>query len=94
MDHWQRTLIPNGFEWTSHETGTTVSLQVREGRWMALMAIVLASGEREKTKFFVEDGYDASLQKCLLYLWRALNMTDKSTFDLHEALADLRRFVP
>jgi hypothetical protein len=29
-----------------------------------------------------------------LYVWRALASIDKSTFDLGEALADLRRYVP
>jgi hypothetical protein len=94
MDHWQRALIPNGFEWTSYETGTGVSLQVKENRWTATMSLLLGSGEQERTCFFVEDSYDASLQKCLLYVWRALSMTDKASFDLEEALADLRRFVP
>jgi hypothetical protein len=58
------------------------------------MSILLTSGEREKTRFFAEDSYEASLQKCMLYAWRALSITDRATFDLEEALADLRRFVP
>jgi hypothetical protein len=58
------------------------------------LSVSLASGEVQKTSFFAEDSYDASVQKCLLYVWRALSMTDRATFDLEEALADLRRFVP
>ena len=94
MNHWTRTLIPCGFEWVSEETGTSVLMQVRDQRWTATLSLQMAVGEPERTTFFVEDGYDASLQKCLLYVWRALIMTDKSTFDLEEALADLRRYVP
>ena len=86
--------MPNGFEWVSEETATSVLLQIEDYRWTATIAVLLASGETERERFFVEDGYHASLQKCLLYMWRALSMTDKSTFDLDEALADLRRFVP
>jgi hypothetical protein len=93
MEHWKRTLIPHGFEWHSHETGTDVLLQVRENRWTRTISVLLTSGERIKTNFFVKDSYDASLQKCLLYVWRALTMTDKSTFELEEALEDLRRFA-
>jgi len=93
MDHWNRALIPHGFEWHSHETGTGVLLQVRENRWTGTISVLLTSGERQKTNFYVEDSYDASLQKCLLYVWRALTMTDKTTFELEEALADLRRFA-
>ena len=93
MEHWKRTLIPNGFEWTSHRSRTAVLLQVNDNRWTGSMTVILASGEQEKTRFFVEDSYDASLQKCLLYVWRALSLSDKSAFDLEEALADLRRFV-
>jgi len=94
MEHWKRTLLPDGFEWTSLETETGVRLQIQDNRWTATLCVLLASGERDKTNFFVEDSYNASLQKCLLYVWRALSVTDRSTFDLHEALADLRRFVP
>ena len=93
MEHWKRTLIPNGFEWTSDGTSTAVSLQVADNRWTAAMTVILVSGEKEKSRFFVEDSYGASLQKCLLYVWRALSIVDKSTFELGEALADLRRFV-
>ena len=91
MEHWKRTLIPNGFEWTSQATHTAVALQVRDDRWTAALSVVLTSGERERNCFFVEDRYEASLQKCLLYTWRALSRTDKETFDLQEALADLCR---
>jgi hypothetical protein len=93
MDNWKRTLIPNGFEWTSDETGAGILVQVQENRWTATLSLPLVSGEKEKTNFFVEDGYDASLQKCLLYVWRALSVTDRASFDLEEALVDLRRFV-
>jgi hypothetical protein len=93
MKHWKRTLIPDGFEWQSFETGTDVVLQIKDKRWKGTISVLLASGERHTSSFFAEDSYDASLQKCLLYVWRALTLTDKSTFDLEEALADLRRFT-
>ncbi len=93
MNHWKRCLIPNGFEWINHETSTGVTVQVRENRWTATLSVLLASGLREKASFFAEDTYRASLQKCLLYVWRALSITDRATFDLGEALADLTRFV-
>lgn len=93
MEHWKRTLIPNGFEWQNLETGTDVVLQIRDNRWTGTISVLLASGERQASSFFVEDSYDASLQKCLLYVWRAFTLTDKSTFELEEALADLRRFA-
>jgi hypothetical protein len=93
MDHWRRSIVPNGFEWTSDGTDTSVLLQTKDNRWTARMSVVLASGERDETRFFAEDGYYASLEKCLLYVWRALTMIDRSTFELEEALADLRRFV-
>jgi len=91
---WRRALIDCGFEWVSEETGTHVLIQVRDQRWTATISTLTAAGEPERTSFFVEDGFDASLQKCLLYIWRAMGITDKSTFDLEEALADLRRYVP
>jgi hypothetical protein len=94
MEHWKRTLKSKGFEWISYQTGSSVSLQVRDNRWTATLSVLLASGERERASFFVEDSYDASLQKCLLYVWRALCLSDRNTFDLEEALADLHRFVP
>jgi hypothetical protein len=94
MEHWKRTLIPDGFKWKSPATGTDVVLQIRDNRWKGTVSVLLASGERHSSSFFVEDSYDASLQKCLLYVWRALTLTDKSTFELQEALADLRRFAP
>jgi hypothetical protein len=94
MDHWQRELIPEGFKWIACDTATIITLQIQENRWTASVAVLLASGERERARFFVEDCFDASLQKCLLYAWRALASGDKSTFDLKEALADLRRFAP
>lgn len=93
MEHWKRTLIPCGFEWINHETDTSVLLQVKDNRWSATLSVVLASGKKEKANFFVEDSFDASLQKCLLYVWRALSTPDRATFDLSEAVADLRRFV-
>ena len=93
MDHWKRTLLADGFEWTNEATGTNVSFQVTENRWTATASVLLASGDSDKTRFFVEDGYYASLEKCLLLVWRSLCITDKSTFDLDEALGDLRRFV-
>ena len=93
MDHWKRTLIPNGFEWTSDVTGTCASLKVKEHRWTATVSVLMASGERENARFFVEDAYYASLEKCLLFVWRSLNLTDKSTFDLQEAVEDLRRYA-
>ena len=93
MEHWKRNLKLNGFEWVSHQTGSSVLLQVRDNRWTATLSVLLASGERERSRFFVEDSYDASLQKCLLYVWRALSLSDRITFDLDEALADLHRFV-
>ena len=93
MDYWKRKLIPNGFEWINFETQTSVSLQVENNRWTATLSVLLASGERERTAFFVEDSYSASLQKCLMYVWRALSMVDRAGFDLEEALADLRRFA-
>jgi hypothetical protein len=94
MRHWTRVLIPFGFEWVSEVTSTSVLMQIRDQRWTATLSIQKAVGAPERTQFFVEDGYDASLQKCLLYVWRALASIDKSTFDLGEALADLRRYVP
>jgi hypothetical protein len=93
MDHWTRSLVPDGFRWISEETGTGVLVQVKENRWTAAIIVPLASGEREETRFFVEDGYHASLEKCLLYVWRAFSTMDKSTFDLGEALGDLRRYA-
>jgi hypothetical protein len=93
MQHWKRILISNGFEWINRKTQTSVLLQVRDNRWTATLSLLLASGERENSNFFVEDSYNASLEKCLLYVWRALSVTDKATFDLDEAQADLRRFV-
>jgi hypothetical protein len=93
MDHWRRSLVPDGFEWTSDETGTQAVLQVKDHRWTAIVSVLLASGERESTSFFVEDRYIASLEKCLLFVWRSLILTDKSTFDLEEALEDLRRYA-
>ena len=93
MDYWKRKLVPNGFEWTNFETQTSVSLQVENNRWTATLSVLLASGERERTAFFVEDSYNASLQKCLTYVWWALSMVDRVSFDLEEALADLRRFA-
>jgi hypothetical protein len=93
MDHWKRSLIPNGFEWTSDVTGTCASLQVKDRRWTATVSVLLGSGDRESASFFVEDGYYASLEKCLLFVWRSLILTDKSTFDLEEALEDLRRYA-
>ena len=93
MDLWKRTLIPSGFEWVNQETGNSVVLTMKDRRWTATFSVLLASGETENTNFFVEDGYNASLEKCLLYVWRALSLTDRETFDLEEALADLRRFV-
>jgi hypothetical protein len=93
MDQWRRSIVANGFEWTSDETDTNILLQTKDNRWTARMSVVLASGERAETRFFVEDGYFASLEKCLMYVWRALTLVDRSTFDLEEALADLRRFV-
>ena len=94
MRHWTRVLIPYGFEWVSEETGTSVLMQIRDQRWTATLSVQKVVGEPERTRFFVEDGYDASLQKCLQYVWRALAYSDKRTFDLGEALADLRRYVP
>ena len=93
MEDWKRKLVPNGFEWTSFKTQTSVSLQVENSRWTATLSVLLASGEREGTAFFVEDSYNASLQKCLMYVWRALSLVDRASFDLEEALADLRRFA-
>ena len=93
MDHWQRSLVPDGFEWTSDQTGTRAVLQVKDRRWTATVSVLLASGERETSSFFVEDSYFASLEKCLLYVWRSFISTDKSTFDLDEALQDLRRYA-
>jgi hypothetical protein len=93
MEHWQRTLVPDGFKWTHTETTTSVLVQIQDNRWTAVLALRLATGETEKSRFFVEDCFDASLQKCLLYVWRALSASDRTTFDLHEAYADLRRFV-
>jgi hypothetical protein len=93
MDRWKRELIPDGFVWTNAETQTSLSFQVKDNRWTATMSVLLTSGETEKASFFVEDGYDASLEKCALYVWRALSVNDRTTFDLEEAVADLRRFV-
>ena len=93
MKHWKRNLIAEGFEWVNDQTHTCVQLQVKDGRWTARLSILLASGHRETFSFFVEDNYRASLQKCLLYVWRALSLTDRHTFDLDEAVADLRRFA-
>ncbi len=94
MRHWKRTLIPNGFVWTNRQTRAHLLLRLKDGRWTATLAVSLASGKMKKSRFFAEDGYDASLQKCLLYAWRALHLDDRATFDLAESLADLRRFVP
>lgn len=94
MEHWKRQLVPQGFAWTSHETCVKVVFQMVENRWTADLIVPLASGDVEKTSFFAEDLYEASLQKCLLYVWQALGVIDRSTFDLEEALADLKRFVP
>lgn len=94
MKLWTRTLIAYGFEWVSEETRTSVLIQIKDQRWTAMLSTQKAVGKPERTSFFAEDGFDASLQKCLLYVWRALAFTDKSTFDLEEALADLRRYVP
>jgi hypothetical protein len=93
MDHWRRSWIPSGFEWISGDTGTHVTIRVKDSRWMATLSVLLASGERHTTEFFAEDSYRASLEKCLLYLWRAMIVTDKSTFDLDEAMVDLQRFA-
>lgn len=93
MEHWKRNLIHEGFEWVNEQTHTRIQLQVKDGRWTARLCILLASGQRETSTFFVEDSYPASLQKCLLYVWRALSLTDRHTFDLDEAVADLRRFA-
>jgi hypothetical protein len=93
MNHWRRSSVKNGFEWTSDGTDTTVLLQTKDHRWTARISVVLASGERAETRFFAEDIYFASLEKCLTYVWQALTLIDRSTFDLEEALADLRRFV-
>ncbi len=94
MRHWKRTLVPNGFVWTNRQTRAHLLLRLKDGRWTATLAVLLASGKMKKTRFFAEDGYDASLQKCLLYAWRALHLDDRATFDVAESLADLRRFVP
>ncbi len=93
MRYWKRTLVPNGFVWTNRQTRTHLLLRLRAGRWTATLAVSLASGKVKKTRFFAEDGYDASLQKCLLYAWRALGMDEQATFDVTESLADLKRFV-
>jgi hypothetical protein len=93
VDYWKRRLIPDGFEWTSFETRTSILLQVKNNRWTATLSVLLASGERQKTSFFIEDSYNASLQKCLVYVWRVLSTMDRASFDLEEALADLRRFT-
>ncbi len=93
MKHWKRNLITEGFEWVNDRTHTRVQMQIADGRWTALLSVVLASGHRETFSFFVEDSYRASLQKCLLYVWRALSLTDRRTFDLDEAAADLGRFA-
>jgi hypothetical protein len=93
MKYWRRIVVTSGFEWVSEGTETSVSVQLKDSRWTAKLSVVLASSEREDTRFFAEDGYYASLEKCLLYVWRALTVVDRSTFDLQEALADLRRFV-
>jgi hypothetical protein len=93
MRHWKRTLVPRGFVWTNHQSRTHLLLRLKDGRWTATLAVSLASGKLKKTRFFAEDGYDASLQKCLLYAWRALDVDDRATFDIAESLADLGRFV-
>jgi hypothetical protein len=94
MNRWKRSLIPNGFVWTNRHTRTHILLRSRDNRWTATVSALSGAGERKKSRFFVEDSYDASLQKCLLYVWRALSVADRATFDLEESLADLRRFVP
>jgi hypothetical protein len=94
MNRWKRTLVPNGFVWISYDTRTYVLLRLKDNRWTATVSVLLGAGKREKSRFFVEDGYDASLQKCLLYVQRALSVADQTMFDLEESLADLRRFVP
>jgi hypothetical protein len=93
MRDWKRTLVPRGFVWTNRRSRVHVLLRLKDGRWTATLAVRLASGKLKKTRFFVEDGYEASLQKCLMYAWRALNAHDRATFDVAESLADLRRFV-
>ena len=94
MRHWKRTLVPRGFVWTNRRSRVHVLLRLKDGRWTAMLAVRLASGKLNKTRFFAEDGYEASLQKCLLYTWQALNSDDQAMFDVAESLADLRRFVP
>jgi hypothetical protein len=94
MEYWKRQLVSTGFAWTSYETHVKVVFQIVENRWTAVLVVPLASGDAETTNFFAEDVYEASLQKCLLYVWQALSVIDRSTFDLEEALADLKRFVP
>jgi hypothetical protein len=93
MRNWKRTLVPHGFVWTNRRSRVHVLLRLRDGRWTATLAARLASGQLKKTRFFAEDGYEASLQKCLLYAWRALSLGDGATFDVAESLADLGRFV-
>jgi hypothetical protein len=93
MDHWTRRLVAQGFKWTSIDTGTEIVLQVKDSRWTATVSVLSESSERERTAFFAEDSFGASLEKCLLYLWQALEVIDRATFNVAEALGDLRRFA-
>jgi hypothetical protein len=72
---------------------THVLLRLKDNCWTATLAVSSALGKVKRTRFFAEDGYDASLQKCLLYVWRALDVDDQAAFDVAESLADLGRFV-
>ncbi len=92
MKHWKRTLVPSGFEWVNLHNGTKLLVQVQGQRWTAVLS-VYTDAEEARSRFFAEDMFDASLQKCLLYAWRALRPLERATFDLQEAYADLRRFV-